>query len=118
VAQRILVEAGTYLGIALAGIINLSNPSIVVVGGGVAQIGDLLLEPIRQTVRERCLAPSAQSVRITAAVLGRRSSLMGAIVQGVSKALYELTEGDFGQDGSSDQLLVGNLRNSLVQKTR
>ena len=94
VAQQIVVEAGSYLGTAIAGIINLSNPSMVVVGGGVAQMGDLLLEPIRHVVRERSLRPAAQAVRITAAVLGRRSSSMGAIVQAIDTALYILTEGN------------------------
>lgn len=94
VAQQIVVEAGSYLGTAIAGIINLSNPSMVVVGGGVAQMGDLLLEPIRHVVRERSLRPAAQAVRITAAVLGRRSSSMGAIVQAIDTALYVLTQGN------------------------
>jgi predicted NBD/HSP70 family sugar kinase len=94
VAQQIVAEAGSYLGIAIAGVINLSNPSMVVVGGGVAQMGDLLLEPIRHVVRDRCLRPAAQAVRITAAVLGQRSSSMGAVVQAIETALYVLTEGN------------------------
>ena len=92
-AQQIVADAGSYLGIAIAGVVNLTNPSMVVVGGGVAQMGDLLLEPIRHVVRDRCLRPAAQSVRITAAVLGRRSSSMGAVVQAIETALYTLTDG-------------------------
>lgn len=93
VAQQIVTDAGAYLGIAIAGIINLSNPSVVVIGGGVSQMGDLLLEPIRHVVAERSLRPAAQAVRITAAVLGRRSSSMGAVVQAIETALCVLTEG-------------------------
>jgi glucokinase-like ROK family protein len=93
-AQEIVANAGEYLGIAIAGVINLSNPSMVVVGGGVAQMGDLLLEPLRRVVRERCLRPAVQSVSITAAVLGRRSSSMGAVVQAIETALYAPTEGN------------------------
>jgi len=93
VAQQIVAEAGVCLGIAITGVINLSNPSAIVVGGGVAQMGDLLLEPLRRVVRERCLRPAAQSVSITTAVLGRRSSSMGAVVQAVETALHTLTEG-------------------------
>ncbi|MBN2549455.1 MAG: ROK family transcriptional regulator [Anaerolineales bacterium] len=99
VAQQIVADAGGYLGIAIAGVINLSNPSMVIIGGGVAQMGDLLLEPIRHVVRERCLQPAAQAVRITSAVLGRRSSSMGAVVQAIDTALYELTEGSFFEKG-------------------
>jgi hypothetical protein len=57
-------------------------------------MGDLLLEPIRHVVRDRCLRPAAQAVRITAAVLGQRSSSMGAVVQAIETALYVLTEGN------------------------
>ena len=92
VAQQIVTEAGTYLGIAIADLVNLLNPSLVVVGGGVSQMGDLLLEPIRRTVRERSLRPAAQAVRITAAMLGRRSSCMGAVVQAINLALYQQNE--------------------------
>ncbi len=116
VAQRIVAKAGEYLGIAIADLINLSNPSLVVVGGGVAQMGDLLLEPIRQTAQARSLSPSARSVRITAAVLGQRSSIMGAIVQGVSKALYELTEGVLNQVCDDEKPVVGELANSLENR--
>ncbi|WP_172797846.1 ROK family protein [Longilinea arvoryzae] len=92
VSQQIVSEAGVHLGTALASLVNLFNPSMVVVGGGVAQIGDLLLEPIRETVHQRSLLPASRSVRITSALLGRRSSAMGAVVQALSIVLHRLSE--------------------------
>jgi predicted NBD/HSP70 family sugar kinase len=86
-----MAEAGGYLGIAIASLVNMFNPSMIVIGGGVAQIGDLLLDPIRQVVRDRSLRSAAQAVRITAAVLGRRSTSMGAVVQALNVALDQLT---------------------------
>jgi predicted NBD/HSP70 family sugar kinase len=65
----------------------------VVVGGGVAQIGDLFLEPVRQAVQRRSLPAAAHAVRITTALLGRRSSSMGAVVQALSTALHQIAEG-------------------------
>lgn len=94
VSQQIVSEAGVHLGTALASLVNLFNPSMVVVGGGVAQIGDLLLEPIRQTVHQRSLLPASRSVRITSALLGRRSSAMGAVVQALSIVLHHLADHD------------------------
>lgn len=91
-AQQITADAGRYLGIALSSLVNLFNPGIVVVGGGVAQMGDLLLEPIRQAVEERSLQAAANSVRIVAAMLGSRSSSMGAVVRALDTALHCLTE--------------------------
>jgi glucokinase-like ROK family protein len=90
VAQQIIAEAGGYLGIGIAILVNMFNPSMIVIGGGVAQVGDLLLDPIRQVVRDRSLRSASQAVRITAAVLGRRSSSMGAVVQALNIALDQL----------------------------
>ncbi len=61
VAQQIITDAGTYLGIAVASLVNFFNPSMVVIGGGVSQLGDLLLEPIRKTVMERSLTFRGES---------------------------------------------------------
>lgn len=92
VAQQIVAEAGANLGVAVAGLVNLFNPTMVVIGGGVAQMGDLLLEPIRQAVQERSLRASSHVVRIVAAVLGRRSTSMGAVAQALTFALHRLAE--------------------------
>jgi glucokinase-like ROK family protein len=91
-AQEILSRAGTYIGIAIAGLINLFNPSVVIIGGGVAQIGDTLTNPIRQAVRERAMRASEQSVRITTGMLGHRSLLIGATVQAINIAIHNAAE--------------------------
>jgi glucokinase-like ROK family protein len=54
-ALEVLAEVGQYLGIAIANLINMFNPQVVVVGGMVGRIGDPLLEPIRREVRRRAL---------------------------------------------------------------
>lgn len=92
VAQQVITEAGEHLGVAVASLVNLVNPSMVVIGGGVAQLGDLLLEPIRNAVRVRSLRSAAQAVRINAAVLGRRSTSVGAVVQAIGVVLDDLVE--------------------------
>jgi glucokinase-like ROK family protein len=91
-AQEIVKEAGMYLGIVIANLVNLLNPSMVVVGGGVAQMGDLLLQPIRQAVQERSLKSAAKCTRITAAVLERRSTSLGAVVQAQNAVLDQIME--------------------------
>ena len=91
-SQEILRRAGTFIGIAIAGLINLFNPSIVIIGGGVAQAGDLLTASIRQAVRERAMRASEQSVRITTGMLGRRSLLIGATVQAINVAIHIAAE--------------------------
>jgi glucokinase-like ROK family protein len=91
-AQEILHRAGTFIGIAVAGLINLVNPSVVIIGGGVAEVGDLLTAPIRKIVRERSLRAAEHAVKITTAMLGRRSSLIGAMVQATHIAIHSAIE--------------------------
>jgi glucokinase-like ROK family protein len=91
-AQEILQRAGTFIGIAIAGLINLFNPSIVIIGGSVAEVGDILTVPIRQAVRERAMHASEQSVHITTGMLGHRSVLIGAIIQAINVAIHKIAD--------------------------
>ena len=77
-AQHVVQEAASYLGIALTGFINLMNPRMVVLGGGLAQVGDLLLEPLREKVREATLVRSAATVEIRTSQLGPQAVAIGA----------------------------------------
>jgi predicted NBD/HSP70 family sugar kinase len=83
-AQQLFAQAGDYIGIALAGVVNLLNPGVVVIGGGVAQSGDLLLEPIRAQVRKRSLQAGVLASQVTSASLGQRSSALGAVAAALS----------------------------------
>ena len=92
VAQQILSQAGSHIGSALAGLVNLFNPGMVIIGGGVSQTGDIILEPIRQVVNRRSLPAATRVVRITTAMLGRRSSSIGAVIQALTIALHQITD--------------------------
>lgn len=91
-AQEILRRAGNFIGIAIAGLINLFNPGTVIIGGGVSQAGDILTAPIRDAVRDRALRASEQNVRITTGMLGHRSLLIGAIVQAINVAIHNAVD--------------------------
>jgi predicted NBD/HSP70 family sugar kinase len=88
-SQQIITETGSYLGIAIAGLVNLFNPSIVIIGGGISSSGDLLLDPIREAVANRSLYAAGNVVRISAALLGKSSTVMGAVTQALSYALHK-----------------------------
>jgi glucokinase-like ROK family protein len=94
VAQQVLADAGRYIGIAIASLINLLNPSLVIVGGGVARSGDLLLEPVRVTVRERSMRSSFQATRIVPAALGERSTALGAVALALNQTFECFVSGD------------------------
>ncbi|MGB9592581.1 MAG: ROK family transcriptional regulator [Anaerolineae bacterium] len=78
-AQQLFAEAGRHIGVALAGLANLLNPGLIIIGGGVAQAGRLLLDPIRKTLEQRALQPVAQSTRVVQSVVGRDASALGAV---------------------------------------
>ena len=78
VAKRIFEIVGEYIGIGLTSVINLLNPEKVIIGGGVAEAGDLLLEPIRKTVKERAMVVAGSAVEIVPAQLGNSAGVIGA----------------------------------------
>jgi glucokinase len=77
-ARSVLALIGRRLGVGIASYVNVLNPEVVVVGGGVIAAGDLLLEPAREEVRARALAPSRDIVRIVPARFGAESGMLGA----------------------------------------
>jgi glucokinase len=65
--------------VGIANVVNLLNPEMVIVGGGVPQVaGELLLEPLRESVRLRAFEVPARRVRIVPADLGIEASSIGA----------------------------------------
>lgn len=77
-AQLIMDRTGMFLGIALAGVINLLNIETVVIGGGIEAAGDAILDPTIEHTRRRAFGPSFEACRITAAQLGQSSGVIGA----------------------------------------
>jgi glucokinase len=77
-ALEVLREAGTWLGIGLAAFVNLFDPEVIVIGGGVSEAGDLVLEPARREMRLRSHSPARDLVEIREATLGARSGMLGA----------------------------------------
>lgn len=78
-AVRVFEDAGRHLGWGLATMVNLLNPSIIVVGGDMAAAGDLLLEPTRISLRRHVLA-GAENTPVVQAALGDRASAVGAML--------------------------------------
>jgi len=84
-AARVIAQAGAHLGLALAGAVNLVNPEIVVIGGGVSQAGDCLFTPLRKTVQRHAVPESTRDLRIVPAALGAQSALFGAAALGLGQ---------------------------------
>jgi predicted NBD/HSP70 family sugar kinase len=78
VVLEAVAEAGAYLGIAIANIVNLMNPSIIVIGGSIASFGDPLFEAVRTEVRQRALWDALDGVPIVPSTLGDNAGTVGA----------------------------------------
>lgn len=79
-AREAIARAGRYLGIGVANCVHAFNPSIIIFGGGVSQIGELLFKPMRETLdRSVMSAKFLQDLVITTAGLGDDSGLLGAL---------------------------------------
>ena len=78
VAQRIFKTMGEYLGIGLASVVNLLNPERIIIGGGVADAGEIFLEPVRKTIKERAMEVAGAAVEVVPAQLGNTAGVIGA----------------------------------------
>jgi len=76
--MEIIENAGANLGIRIAYLVNLFNPEVVVIGGGIEQAGELLLGPVRKSVRSLAFEEPANTVKIVPSRLGDSAVALGA----------------------------------------
>lgn len=77
-AREIIANAADALGVGLVNIVHIFNPEVIILGGGVVQIGDPLLVPAQQLLHERAMQVPRDSVKIALATLGSDAGLVGA----------------------------------------
>jgi glucokinase-like ROK family protein len=78
VSVELITEAGRLIGQMLTGIVNFFNPSLIVIGGGVAGAGDLLLATVRQTIYRRSLPLATRDLTVRRSALDERAGVIGA----------------------------------------
>ena len=83
-ALQALARAGELIGIAIANVLIFLAPDRVVVGGGVAEAGDLLLDPLRASVADRARVAPLDRISIAPAELGPRAGAIGAALWSAS----------------------------------
>ncbi len=91
-AKKLISRTGYYVGVGLANLINIFNPELIVIGGGLSNIGDMLLKPAFKVAGERAYKEAFQAVRFASAGLGRNSGVLGAAafaLQEMRKLLHE-----------------------------
>lgn len=78
VSIQIFKQMGKIIGLGLTSVINLLNPEKIIIGGGVADAGDILLEPIRKTILDRAMPIQASAVEVVPAQLANTAGVIGA----------------------------------------
>ena len=90
-AQEVLRQAGCYLGLALANLVSTLNPEMIVLGGGVAEAGELMFNAARQTMRRWAQPIAVKETRLVCSHLGDAASLLG-----VAKLAFDAVQAPSG----------------------
>lgn len=77
-ANELILKTAYYFGVGLANLVNLFNPEMIVIGGGLSNMGDRLLKPAYRVAGERAFNRAYRIVRFVRAGLGRNSGVLGA----------------------------------------
>ncbi len=78
VSLQIFKQIGEIIGVGLSSVINLLNPEKIIIGGGVADAGEILLEPIRKTIEDRAMPIQKEAVKVVPAQLANAAGVIGA----------------------------------------
>jgi glucokinase len=79
IAREVVRDTAHFLGAGIASLLNIFNPDVVVVAGGVTQAGEALFEPLRAEVRRRAFKPAVEACRIVAGTLPGSAGVVGAV---------------------------------------
>lgn len=77
-AREILAEAGSLLGVALAGVMNIMDLRVSIIGGGVSAAGDFVLRAVEDSVKAHVLIPLRPEIKVLQAALGNNAGILGA----------------------------------------
>ena len=84
--QRVIADAGRAIGIAVANLVNVINPTRVIVGGDLSAAGDLLLDPLRDSLSRYAIPAAAAAVEVVPSALGERAGVMGALALAIGES--------------------------------
>jgi predicted NBD/HSP70 family sugar kinase len=85
-ARRVIADAGRAIGTVAATLVNVLNPELLIVGGDLAEAGDLVLDGVRESLARAALPTAAEAATVVAGTLGDRAEVLGAIALVLSEA--------------------------------
>ena len=88
ICRQVMVETGNYLGIAVANLLNLFNPQLVVLSGDIAAAGSLLADAVQQSIKTHAISKAAQEARLVFTLLDTNSVAVGAATLAIQAAFH------------------------------
>jgi glucokinase len=85
VAREVVESAGRHLGVAMASLVNIFDPDLIVIGGGVSAVGDLMLDPAREELAMRALPPMNKTP-VKLAAMGPDAGMIGAATMALEES--------------------------------
>ncbi len=86
--QQVIADAGAQIGAVVAGLGMAVNPQCIVVGGELAETGEVLLGPLREAVRRRVLLNQIAPLEVVPAELGQRAEVLGAVLLAIQSSEF------------------------------
>lgn len=90
IASEVVRDTAHFLGVGVSNLLNIFNPDVFVIAGGVTQAGDLLFDPLRAEVRRRAFKPAVEACRIVAGALPLSAGVVGAVATFRAQTLGDL----------------------------
>jgi predicted NBD/HSP70 family sugar kinase len=88
-ARRVIADAGRHIGIAAASLCNLFDPELLVIGGELAQAGEILLAPLRHALERSALAGAGGVPEVVQGDLGDRAEVLGCLALAIENVGLE-----------------------------
>jgi glucokinase-like ROK family protein len=109
ISVELIRDSGALIGRVIASVVNFSNPSLIAVGGGVAEFGDILLASIRQGIYQRSLPLATRNLQINKSTLGKLAGLIGGAFMTIDQLIIANT------DNNTDTLLIGKKKQQVTR---
>lgn len=99
--RRVIADVGRHVGMGVANLCNVLNPSRVVLGGDLAEAGELVLAPIRESVSRYAIPSAARQLAVVPGALGARAEVLGALALVLSEMGDSTLLQDFSEPASA-----------------
>lgn len=112
-ATKLLQSAGEKLGTAVAGLVDVFNPSLIIFSGSLIGLGELYFDAFNKTLTERAIKPTADGLQVMFSDFPQEAGIIGAAALAFQHSMQDLSGHETNVDGSDGVHIVGEKLESL-----